>query len=142
MNTVKNMQVENFQLANQQSKAMKITLWTVQILLALVFLFAGTIKLITPTDVLLKQMNLPLPAWFILFIGVAECAGALGLLLPGLLRIQRRLTPFAACGLLIIMIGATVITLATGGGAAALFPLIIGLLAALVIYGRRSYLAR
>ncbi|MGA8342088.1 MAG: hypothetical protein WB781_09150, partial [Candidatus Sulfotelmatobacter sp.] len=64
-----------------------------------------------------------------------------GLILPGLLRIRMILTPLAACGLVIIMIGATVYTLAGGGGAMALMPLVVGLLAAFVAFGRWSRLA-
>src|SRR5436853_7814198 len=90
-------------------------LWIVQGLLALVFLFAGSMKLILPIEMLTAQM--PLPGLFVRFIGIAEVAGALGLILPGLTRIQRGLTPLAACGLVIIMIGATVVTMAIGGGA-------------------------
>jgi len=64
--------------------------------------------------------------------------GAIGLILPGLLRIRPGLTPLAAAGPLIIMIGATVLTLASGGVAPALIPLGVGLLAAFVAYGRRA----
>jgi len=114
-------------------------LWTVQVLLALVFLFAGSMKLLTPIDVMMAQMALPLPGWFIQFIGVSEVAGALGLLLPGIFRIRRVLTPLAACGLILVMIGATIITVATMDVVSALFPLVIGLLCLLVAYGRRSW---
>jgi uncharacterized membrane protein YphA (DoxX/SURF4 family) len=114
-------------------------LWTIQVLLALVFLFAGSIKLLTPIDVLLAQMALPLPGWFVQFIGVAEVAGALGLILPGLFRIRRNLTPLAACGLTLIMIGATIITAITMDVVSALFPLLLGLLCVLVAYGRRGW---
>ena len=113
------------------------TLWTVQVLLALIFLFAGSMKLILPIEMLTAQM--PLPGLLVRFIGVAEVAGALGLILPGLTRIQRGLTPLAACGLVIIMIGATVVTLAEGSGASALVPLVVGSLATAVAYGRRSW---
>src|SRR5689334_3016585 len=86
-------------------------LWSLQVLLALLFLFAGSMKLFTPIEVLRAQMSLPLPDWFVSFTGIAECAGALGLILPGLLRIKRGLTPLAACGLMVIMLGATVLTI-------------------------------
>src|SRR5947209_15960176 len=112
-------------------------LWIVQGLLALLFLFAGSMKLIVPIEMLTAQM--PLPGLFLRFIGTAEVAGALGLILPGLLRIRPMLTPLAACGLVIIMIGATVVTLAVGGGVSALVPLMVGLLCAFVAYGRRSW---
>ncbi len=123
--------------SKHQRRIVTATLWTVQVLLALIFLFAGSMKLILPIEMLTAQM--PLPGLFVRFIGIAEVAGALGLILPGLLRIQRGLTPLAACGLVIIMIGATVVTLAIGGGASALVPLVVGCLAAAVAYGRRSW---
>jgi uncharacterized membrane protein YphA (DoxX/SURF4 family) len=111
-------------------------LWIVQVLLALLFLFAGSMKLIMPIAMMTAQMPIPLPGLFLRFIGIAEIAGGLGLLLPGLLRIRRGLTPLAACGLIIIMIGATLITLLSDGITPALFPLIVGLLAVFVAYGR------
>jgi uncharacterized membrane protein YphA (DoxX/SURF4 family) len=113
---------------------MNIALWIVQVLLALLFLFAGGMKLVLPIAEMTKQT--PLPGLFLRFLGVAEVLGALGLILPGLLRIRPGLTPLAAAGLLIIMIGATVLTLASGGVAAALMPLATGLLSASVAYGR------
>lgn len=113
---------------------MTYALWIVQALLALVFLFAGGVKLVTPIEELTKQM--PLPGWFVRFIAVAEVLGAFGLILPGLLGIRPALTPLAAAGLVIIMIGATVFTLTHGGGGTALIPLVVGLLAAFVAYGR------
>ena len=113
---------------------MTYALWIVQGLLAALFLFAGGLKLVMPIEELTAQ--LPLPGLFIRFIAVAEAVGALGLILPGLLRIRPGLTPLAAAGLVIIMIGATVVTLATMGAAPALFPLVVGLLAAFVAFGR------
>src|SRR6516162_10284050 len=109
-------------------------LWAVQVLLALVFLFAGGSKLVMPIEEMTAQVALPGP--FLRFIGVAEFLGALGLILPGSLGIRPGLTPLVAAGLVIIMIGATAITLATMSPAVALIPLVVGLLAAFVAYGR------
>jgi len=114
---------------------MNIALWIVQALLAALFLFAGSMKFIMPIEEMTKQMP-SMPGWFLRFIGVAEILGGLGLILPGLLRIQTGLTPLAAAGLVVIMIGATTITLMTTGIAMAMVPLIVGLLAAFVAYGR------
>jgi DoxX-like family len=115
---------------------MNYALWIVQGLLALIFLFSGGMKLVLPLAALTGQM--PLPGLFVRFIGVAEVLGAIGLILPGLLRIRPGLTPLAAAGLVIIMIGATVLTLASGEAAPALIPLVVGLLSAFVAYGRWS----
>lgn len=110
------------------------TLWTVQVLLALLFLFAGGMKLVIPIENMTAQITLP--GWFLRFIGVAEVSGALGLILPGLFRIRTELTPLAAAGLAIIMIGAIVVTIATNGVAPAVVPFVTGVLAAFVAYGR------
>ena len=115
---------------------MTYALWIVQGLLALLFLFAGGMKLVLPLEKLTGPMPIPLPGLFLRFIGVAEVLGAIGLILPGLLRIRPGLTPLAASGLVIIMIGATVVTLAGGDVTSALIPLVVGLLSAFVAYGR------
>ncbi len=113
-------------------------LWIVQGLLALVYLAAGVGKLTMSAEEL--NADFPMPDEFMRFIGVAEVLGAIGLILPGVLRTRRGLTPLAAAGLVIIMTGATVLTLADGDVAGALVPFVLGLLAAFVAYGRRSWL--
>jgi uncharacterized membrane protein HdeD (DUF308 family) len=120
------------------SKKIGALLWTLQGLLAALFLFAGAMKLIMPLEALVAQSSLP--GWFLLFIGVAEVLGALGLILPGLAHIQTRLTPLAAAGLVIIMFGATALTMADGHVAPAVMPLVIGILAAFIAYGRLELL--
>jgi uncharacterized membrane protein YphA (DoxX/SURF4 family) len=115
---------------------MTYALWIVQGLLALIFLFTGSMKLVLPLEVMTEQMPLPLPDPFLRFIGVAEVLGAIGLILPGLLGIRPGLTPLAAAGLVIIMIGATGLNLAGGDVVPALIPLVVGLLSAFVAYGR------
>src|SRR5436853_3850561 len=100
-------------------------LWVIQGLLAALFLFAGGMKLVLPVEAM-QQGGLALPGPFLRFIGVAEICGAVGLVLPWALRIQPRLTPLAASGLVIIMIGATVVTILTGPVAGALVPFTVG----------------
>ena len=118
---------------------MKYALWIVQALLALEFVFAGSMKLVMPIDELTAQ--LPLPAIFIRFIGCCEVAGALGLILPGVLRIKQYLTPLAARGLIVLMVGAAMFT-PPDQLPLALIPICTGLLAAFVVYGRERAASR
>ena len=121
---------------------MNIVLWIIQILLALLFLFAGGTKLVLSAEQMQSmaspnQVNLPI--LFIRFIGVVEVLGALGVVLPGLLRIKKGLTPLAAIGLTIVMIGAVIITIAGDGIVMSITPIIVLVLCALVAYGRRDW---
>jgi DoxX-like protein len=109
-------------------------LWTLQFLLAALFLFAGGMKLILPIAELTKQSTLP--GSFLRFIGVVEVLGALGLVVPGLTRIRPALTVAAAAGLVIVMAGAVVLTLQSAPATAALFPFLVGVLLAFVAWGR------
>jgi hypothetical protein len=125
--------------SRSKSKRMNRALWTIQAVLALLFLFAGGTKLLLSAETL-TSMTPPnavaLPIWFLRFIGVCEVLGALGLVLPGLLRVGQSLTPLAAGGLVIIMIGATSVTVLGGDIPSAFIPLVVGLLASFVAYRR------
>jgi len=118
----------------RRERKINAALWTAQVLLALLFVFAGGMKLVAPPEMLKGPIEFPV--LFLRFIGVCELAGGLGLVLPGLLRIRTGLTPLAAGGLVIIMIGAVATTLAGGMGAGAVVPFVVGLLAAAIAYGR------
>ena len=109
-----------------------ITLWVIQGLLAALFLFAGSMKLILPIEAMAGPVELP--GAFLRFIGVVEVLGAVGLVLPWLLRIRPELTPLAGLGLVVIMVGATAITVVGGAVAGAAVPFVVGLLAATVAY--------
>jgi hypothetical protein len=117
-----------------RGKAGNGILWTLQGLLAALFLFAGGVKLVLPIEAITKQV--PLPGLFMRFIGVVEVLGGAGLILPWLLKIRRELTPLAACGLVIIMIGATVVTVKYEKVSGAVFPFVVGLLLLFVAYQR------
>src|SRR5690349_5791879 len=107
---------------------------TAQVVLAALFLFAGVFKLITPTATLEAQAHMS--GAFIKFIGVCETLGAIGLIVPWLTRIRTELTPIAAAGRVIIMIGAVTVSLIQGAGVASAFPGVVGLLAFYVARGR------
>jgi uncharacterized membrane protein YphA (DoxX/SURF4 family) len=118
---------------------MNILLWILQILLALLFLFAGVTKLVLPMEMLMANASpnaIALPGLFIRFIGLVEVLGGLGLVLPGVFHKRPELVPLAAAGLVIVMIGAVVVTIMGDGVAFAIPPFVIGLLCAFVAYGR------
>jgi hypothetical protein len=118
---------------------MNVLLWVIQVLLMLVFLFSGGIKLAIPADQLQAQAPPTMIHFsnaFMKFIGTCEVLGGLGLVLPGLFRIAKGLTPLAAVGLTIIMIGAVVISVMGLGISASVIPLIVCLLCAFVVYER------
>ena len=104
---------------------MTYALWIVQALLALLFLFSGAMKFIMPIEEMTRDIQMPIA--FLRFIGAAEILGGVGLVLPSLLRIRPGLTPLAAAGLVIIMIGATVLSLMIGGVALAVMPFVVGI---------------
>lgn len=115
---------------------MNILLWIIQVLLSLLFMFAGVMKFLMPVAEMQKGSPVVFPGWFFHFIGVCEILGAIGLILPALLRIKPGLTPLAAAGLAIITAGATVITLMGPMKGTALFPLVACLLSIFVAFGR------
>lgn len=114
---------------------MNVALWIIQVLLALLFLFAGAMKFIIPVEEMTKQMPVPLSGLFLHFIGVCEILGGLGLVLPMLLRFKPWLTPIAAVGLAIIILGAIGFSLMLGV-MQALMPLVTELLLIFIAYGR------
>jgi DoxX-like protein len=123
------------QIGKRETPIVTYALWIVQILLAALFAFSGSMKLIVPLDVLAAQSPVVLPGVFVRFIGVCEVLGALGLVLPGLLHIRTDLTPRAAQGLIVIMVGAAMFT-PQDQIAMVVLPIAVGALAAFVAYGR------
>jgi len=119
-----------------RGRKIEALLWTIQTVLALLFAFAGVMKLAIMSTEMLAQSGMD--GTFLKFIGLCETLGALGLILPGAFRIRQGLTGVAAASLVVIMIGATTITAASGMVLPALFPLVVGLLAAFVAYKRRQ----
>ena len=120
---------------DRSGRKLNVLLWVLQVLLAMLFTFSGVMKFVMPVEEMTKQITLP--GWFLHFIGVAEILGAIGLVLPGILRIRTGLTPLAAAALAVIMIGATAVNLKIGQRGAALTTVVVGLLLVFVAYNRR-----
>ena len=117
---------------------MNILLWIVQILLALVFLMSGASKFLMPYADMVKDSPVKFPYAFFLFIGVCEILGAVGLVVPWLMKKKPGLTPLAAALLVIIMIGAVVVTVMGPMAPLAVVPAVAGLLCVFVAWGRKG----
>jgi len=122
-------------LKTEEGTVMNIVLWVLQVLLAVAF-FAHGVMMVVPPAAVAAQLNASLPRWFQLFIGVAEVLAAVGLVLPGLTRIQPWLVSWAAGGIMIVMISATGYHLMRGEVSSAVTTLILLAIATFVAYMR------
>jgi len=118
---------------------MNIVLWILQVLLAVAFFFHGLLFLAPPAEIA-AQMNASLPRWFQLFMGVAEVLAAVGLTLPGLTRILPWLVSWAAAGIMIVMVSATIYHLMRGENTSAAITLLLLVMATYVAYMRHRVL--
>ena len=114
---------------------MNIALWIVQILLALAFLLAGSMKVSQPIDKLKKNMNWTTPG-IVRLVGTLEILGSLGLILPAVTHILPWLTPVAAVGLVLTMIGAAIVHVRLKEFSGLAAPIVLLLLALFIVYGR------
>jgi len=114
---------------------MNVLLWVFQILLAMAFFAHGWLLLLPPAAIL-QQMATVMPDWFRLFLGVAEVLAAIGLTLPGVTRIQPGLISWAAAGLMIVMVGATVLHSTRGETSSAMITALLFALLTCVAYWR------
>jgi putative oxidoreductase len=112
-----------------------IALWILQVLLAAAFAAHGWM-LVSPPPELLPIMNEQLGVAFRLFLGVAEIAGAVGVLLPAVTRVMPSLTPLAAACLGFVVACATVLHLSRGENGPAVTTAVLFVLAAIVAWGR------
>lgn len=114
---------------------MNVLLWVLQVLLAAAFLAHGVMFLAPPPEIA-AMMNESLPRWFQLFLGVAEVLAAVGLTLPAITRIQPRLVPAAAVGIVIVMVSATVLHVWRAEYSSAVITFVLLLMAVVVADGR------
>lgn len=114
---------------------MNSLVWICQVLLAVAF-FAHGMLFLTPPAELVEQMNASLPRWFQLFLGVAELAAAVGLVVPGLTRILPWLVSWAAAGVMIVMISATIFHIMRGEISSAGITAVLLAMASFVAYMR------
>ena len=110
-------------------------LWTLQILLAIVFVAHGAMMLFPPAEIA-RLMNEEMPRWFQLFIGISEVLAAIGLTLPAITGVQPWLVAWAAGGLMIVMVSATVFHLTRREYSAAVTTIVLLAMATVVARGR------
>lgn len=118
---------------------MNIVLWVMQVLLALAFLAHGLLFFFPPPEVA-RLMNESLPRWFQLFLGTAEVLASVGLVLPGLTRVMPWLVTWAAVGIMIVMVSATIYHVARNEISSAVVTLVLLAMAAFVAYMRHRVL--
>ena len=114
---------------------MNIVLWVFQVLLAAAFAAHGWLFLSPPPEIA-AQMNASLPRWFQLFLGVAEVLAAVGLILPPLTKVLPSLVVWAAVGIMIVMVSATIYHLARGEISSAAITFVLLGMATFVAYMR------
>ncbi len=130
--------VDTQTVAPATSKRLNVTLWTVQILLALIFAMTGTMKVVQPIAALAGSLPAlaHVPPALVRFIGIAELLGAAGLILPAATRIAPVLTPVAAGALTLVMLLASLVHISRGEFTALVVPVVVGALCAFVAWGR------
>jgi hypothetical protein len=114
---------------------MNVVLWILQVLLAAAFFAHGLLFLMPPPDIAV-QMDASLPKWFQLFLGVAEVLAAVGLTLPGLTRILPWLVTWAAGGIMIVTVSATIWHIVRGENSSAAITLVLLAMATFIAYMR------
>ena len=123
---------------NSSSKALNISLWVAQGILAAMVLMAGAMKSTQPVEQLATSLPwvTQVPVALVRFIGISEFLGAVGLLLPSILRIQPKLTVWAAIGIATIMLFALIFHASKGEFSAIGMNVVLGLIAVFVAWGR------
>ena len=116
---------------------MHVTLWILQVLLAVIFAIAGVTHFLPPEGLPESMRGVAeMPAGVPYFIGAVEILAVLGLILPGLTGIQTRLTPLAGAGLILVMVGAIVWHAQREEFPNIVLNVILAAIAAFVAYGR------
>jgi putative oxidoreductase len=122
-------------VSEDEENIMNILLWILQVLLAVAFFAHGMLFLNPPLE-LVDRMNASLPGWFQLFLGVAEILAAIGLTLPGLTRVMPFLVTWAATGIIIVTVSATIYHIVRAEYSSALITLVLLAMAGFVAYMR------
>ena len=123
-----------------KNKTTNIIAWILQILLGAMFLMTGLMKSFQPINEL--ATSLPwvkdVSAGFVRFVGISELLAGLGLILPSVLKYKTFLTPLAALGIILIMIGAAAFHISRGETGVIGMNLILAVMALYVAWARHK----
>lgn len=122
----------------KRPRILHTTLWIAQVLLAASMVWGATMKLFTPIEELADMWPwvAQVSSAFLMFTAIVDLLGALGLILPALLRIQPKLTPIAAVAVLVLMISAAVFHIRRGEASQIGANIAFALLAIFIAWGR------
>lgn len=118
--------------------SLNVVLWILQVILALMYVFAGYQKTFGNLQAIVKTIFwvLSVPAPLVRFIGISELLGGIGLVLPALLKIRPQLTALAAAGLSLVMVGANIFHISRGEFFVLPMTITFLILLAFLAYGR------
>jgi len=124
----------------KDQQSLHVGLWIAQIALAVFFALAGFVHGVLPIEQTAKSARwaADLPVLLVKFIGAAEIAGAIGLIVPAAFRVLPMLTPLAALGLATIMALAIPFHISRGETRIIGMHVVVGLLAVFVGWGRST----
>ncbi|WP_375779376.1 DoxX family protein [Bradyrhizobium sp. ma5] len=120
---------------------LKIGLWAAQIIVFVLFILFGSMKLFMPVDKLAAMWVWPgqVPIWFLHLTGILDVAGGIGVLLPATMRIQPRLTVYAALGCTLLQIVAIIFHFSRGEAAAVPLNIVLLALSVFILRERSKY---
>ena len=123
---------------HNSSKVLNIALWAAQIFLAFVFLITGAGKLFLPIEKLYELIpwTQDINSLAVRLIGLSEIIGSIGLTLPSLLRMKPQLTPWAAVGIAVVMLLATIFNISIGETSVLGINILLFLVSIFIAWGR------
>ena len=119
------------------SNQLNIILWIAQIVLAIFFIMGAVMKFM-PIEKISAMMPWTgqVPAFVVRLLGFIDLLGAAGLILPSLLRIKPKLTAWAAVGIILMMVCATIFHVARGEASVTGINVFSMLIAGFIAWGR------
>jgi uncharacterized membrane protein len=121
-------------------EALHLALWVAQVVLAASFIWAAGMKLFQPVSKLAAMWPwvLHVADNLVKFTGIVDLLGAIGLIIPSLLRIKPKLTAIASIGIIVLMIAASVFHIARGEALVIGVNIAFAVIAAFIAWGRFS----